>query len=101
MSGELVIPLDDAGLDALEHALQAVTEVDEDGTRRTLGADYTLSQLLNFWSGYDQADSVLTGEIDGIPMYHHSKPCLSEIDLIRALVTEVRKLRAERHRRFG
>ena len=97
MSAELMIPLDEAGLDALEHALQAVTEVDEDGTRRTLGADYTLSQLLNFWSGYDRADSVLAGEIDGIPMYHHSKPCLSEVDLIRALVTEVRRLRANTH----
>lgn len=93
MTAELEVPLDDAGLSALEHALGAVTEVAENGDRTTLGADYTLPQLLNFWSGYDPDDGVHVGYINEIPLYHHGKPCLSEIDLIRALVAEVRRLR--------
>lgn len=93
MSAELTIPLDDAGLSALEHALSAVTDFDADGERITLGADYTLSQLLNFWSGYDPQDGVMTGYIDDTPVYQQAKPCLSEFDLIRALVAEIRRLR--------
>lgn len=93
MSADLTIPLDDAGLTALEHALNAVTDIDAEGERHLLGADYTLSQLLNFWSGYDPADGVMTGYIDDIPVYQQDKPCLSEFDLVRALVAEIRRLR--------
>lgn len=92
MTAELEVPLDDAGLSALEHALGAVTEVAENGDRTIHGADYTLPQLLNFWSGYNPDDGVQVGYIGDIPLYHHTKPCLSEIDLIRALVAEVRRL---------
>lgn len=47
MSTDLKVPLDDAGLSALEHALGAVTEVAENGDRTIHGVDYTLPQLLN------------------------------------------------------
>jgi hypothetical protein len=89
------VPVDDAALSALEHALGAYTEIADDDTRILRGADYTLQQLLNFWSGYDLEDGVLTGYIGDVPVYSQDKPCLSELDVIRALITEVRRLRQE------
>lgn len=89
----LVVPLDDAALDAIDHGLGGVVHVTEDGEWKREGADYNLDQLLQFWSGYDPEDSYHDGYIDGIPVYVGNKPRLSEHDLIRALVAEIRRLR--------
>ena len=87
------IPLDDTALDSIDHALNAVFTVDDTGKHHIQGAEYSLSQLLDFWSGYDPADGILDSYIDGIPVYLHEKPSYHEHDLIRALVAEVRRLR--------
>lgn len=93
MSGELEVPLDDAALDSIEHALNAVYTVDDQGEHQIHGAEYNLSQLLDFWSGFDHADGVLDSYIGDVPVYVHEKPTLTEKDVIRALVAEVRRLR--------
>ena len=54
-------PLDDLTLSALEHALGAVTTVDDDGTRRVDGADMTITQLLDFLAGYDPEQEIPDG----------------------------------------
>jgi hypothetical protein len=93
MSDELMVPLDDGALNAIEHALNGVVHVDDDGRWHREGAEYGLDQLLQFWSGHDPDDSYHGGYIDGIPVYVANKPRLSEHDLIRALVEEIRVLR--------
>lgn len=98
------IPLDNEALDAIEHALGAVYTFDDhdqalglaDSEPILTGADYTLDQLLRFWSG---ADPVEAGELAGYagdsPIYTSHKPCYSERDLLKALIAEVRRLRAK------
>lgn len=89
------LPLDDATLTLIEEALNAGYEVDENGTHRLVGAEFSLNQLLDFFSGYDANKAVDTGEnIDGIPVFEYPDPVFSTHDLIRALVSEVRALRA-------
>lgn len=96
-----VVPLDDAALDAIEHALPGCFEVDDDGTHRLVGADYTLDQLLQFWSGIDpNEEGTLVGYVDSplmgnVPMYEMPGVYLTERDVIAALIAEVRSLRAE------
>lgn len=96
----LAVPLDDAALDAIDHALAGAYTTTEDGTtdgtHELVGAEYTLTQLLDFWSGIDPADDgVLVGYTnDGTPIFEIPGVCLSERDLIAALVAEVRRLRA-------
>jgi hypothetical protein len=90
---ELVVPLDDAALDSIEHALGAVYTIDEGGEHQIQGADYNLSQLLDFWSGFDHTKGVHDGYIGEIPVYVFDTPSLTEKDVIRALVAEVRRLR--------
>lgn len=90
---ELVAPVDDTALDSIEHALGAVFTIDEEGEHQIQGAEYSLSQLLDFWSGFDRADGVQDGYINDIPVYVFEKPTLHEHDLIRALVAEIRRLR--------
>lgn len=88
------IPLDDDALTAIEHALNAVYTLNAEGQPQTTDADYNLPQLLDFWSGFDRDDGVHDGYIDGVPVYVFEKPTYSERDLLRALVAEVRRLRA-------
>lgn len=93
MSGDLKVPLDEAALDSIEHALKAVFTIDDHGDPQIHEAEYSLSQLLDFWSGFDHADGVFDGYIGDVPVYVHEKPNLTELDVIRALVAEVRRLR--------
>lgn len=98
------IPLDDEALDAIEHALGAVYTFDDheqsfgllDSEPILTGADYTLDQLLDFWSGFDRSKGVLTGYAGDAPIYTFDQPTYSERDLIRDLIAEVRRLRKER-----
>lgn len=103
------IPLDDAALDAVEHALGAqLTYEAEDGSTldepRVVGADYQLDHLLTFWSGHSRDDhGTLVGYTggsgamgmfgEGVPIYQLDGPRYSERDLLRALIGEVRRLR--------
>lgn len=102
-------PVDDATLLAVEHALDAVIEVDDDGGMVLTGADYTLNALLDFLSGavgedpdaevIDPGDPLapeLPGFLSGLAgaeVVIDSRPRYSEHDLIRALILEVRRLR--------
>lgn len=90
-------PVDDVTLDAVEHALDAVLTYDELGGVRIVGADMSLPALLDFLSGYDpekvapfEDESGHTHdditEYVGGPLY--TRDCI-----IRALITEVRRLR--------
>jgi len=87
------IPLDDEALNAIEHALGAVYVVDDDGEHQITGAEYNLSQLLDFWSGHDHNDGILVDQWGDTKVYGYTKPVYHEKDLIRALVAEVRRLR--------
>lgn len=111
-------PVDDATLSAVEHALggsltfdrPADADPDDDGPWR-IGADYSLSQLLDFLAGIshhpdaeaihmrlvDPGDSTRPGW-EGAPVYVDDRVHYSEHDLIRALVGEIRRLRAEARR---
>lgn len=91
-----VFPVDDVMLDQLEHALGGSYTVDGNAVR-LVGAEYSLSQLLDFVSGYDPAMVEPCRDSDGreIPdvfeyvggsVYHPD-------DIIRALIAEVRRLR--------
>lgn len=93
MNGSLPpIPVDDNALDLIEQALDAY--IDEDGN--LAGSDFGLHRLLDFWAGYDEAKVVVIEEPS------EGRPGLSEYvgslyhpnDVIRALVNEVRRLRA-------
>lgn len=96
------IPVDDTALDAIEHALDAGLTY-EDGEPKLVGADYNLTQLLDFWAGIDpnaKGEYIGHGDPLGIgieaPMYDHTDHItLRESDVIRALITEVRRLRSE------
>ena len=88
-------PVDDATLLALEHALEASLAYDEDGNCGVVGAEFTVSKLLEFLSGYDPSltshlgfrpDGIEVVEYLGGPQYH-------EHDVIRALINEIKRLR--------
>lgn len=82
-------PVDDLTLSALEHALDAAYEVDDEGTHTVVGAEFNLTQLLDFLSGYDPADTAsLHGNVS-----EHTQPLYTRDDVIRALIAEVRRLR--------
>lgn len=84
------IPLDDNALNLIDSALDfRWVKVEEDGTHIGSG-EFQLAQLLEFWSGYDRAK--LQPTEDPI-VFVYPDPVISEHDLIRALVAEVRKLR--------
>lgn len=78
------VPLDDTSLTLLREALGAC--VDEDGA--VVGGEFTLSKLLDFWSGYDPSKGT---DEDGIAVYDH--PTLHYTDVIRALIDELRATR--------
>lgn len=85
------IPLDDVALDLIDHALNAVYDVDDDGIHHNVGSDMTLDQLLDFWSGPSPREHI-RDTAEYIPIMWRS-PRYSEHDLIRALVAEIRRLR--------
>lgn len=107
------IPLDDDGLQRIEDAMAGAWAFDDDGNRYLKGGDYTLTQLLDWYSGYDPSKlipydtddtEVPKGLVDSIQefipgvseakIFKYPDPIYSEHDLIRALVKEVRRLRA-------
>lgn len=95
------LTLDDPMLDAIEEALAGAYTIDDDtGDLTLVGSEFTLTQLLDFYSGVDKSKFVLLGEgdpmglgIEGAPIYEYPDATYSERDLIAALVAEVRRLR--------
>lgn len=93
-------PTNDAMLDRLEHALGTCWTYADKDERIHVGGDYTVPELLDFLSGYDPSLAVPLGEHPGlfgddVEWTEYPFPTYSEHDVIRALVAEVRRLRAE------
>lgn len=88
------LPLDSTALSHIEHALDgSYVWSDEADGPTVVGADFTLHQLLQFWSGYSEDQSIPETSERGTPYHEYHGAMVSERDLIRALVTEVRRLR--------
>lgn len=73
--------------------------VDDDGTHHLVGADYSVSKLLDFLSGYDpnKVEVLEEGLFEGDPprvTEYVGGPIYSRDCVIRALIAEVRRLRA-------
>lgn len=93
----LPFPVDDFMLDQIEHALAGGYECDSEGQHVLVGADFTLTQLLDFLSGYDAAKLVPdTNQYDTPDPTTdvYPDPLYTPRDVILALIAEVRRLRA-------
>lgn len=92
-------PVDDVTLNMLEHSMRGAYTVDHDGTHHLVGAEYSTPQLLDFLSGYDPEKVVPLKDEDGydIPNFveYVGGPVYSRDCVIKALIKEVRRLRAE------
>ena len=94
-------PIDDVTLGLLDHALGACLTwegvADRDDGPRVVGADMSVSRLLDFLSGYDGSKLTPLVDEDGYEVPDHfdyPDPLWHEHDVIRALIAEVRRLRA-------
>lgn len=86
-----MFPINDETKAALRHALDTCIGFDEDGQRITVGGDFTLNQLLDFYSGADETRATYVGErelIPGVmlPTYEMWDQHYSINDVIRALL---------------
>lgn len=98
-------PVDQFTLDQLEHALNTCVDGpavlpfsdEEPSPRKLVGGEFTLSQFLDFMSGYDPERSTLVGDADGVPIYECWDQHYSEHDVIRALIAEIRRQRSADH----
>ena len=81
-------PVDDSTLNQVMHALDAtVTDLTDPDHPVLRPGDFTLLQLLDFMSGYERPRHLGPG-------YHVvHQPLYDEHSVIRALITEVRRLR--------
>jgi hypothetical protein len=96
-------PVDDATLLAVQHALNACTSFDENGTRETVGAEYTLPELLDFLSNtsgpdpdgrlIDAGDARVFG-FEGAEVWLDTRTRYSDYDVIASLVAEILRLRS-------
>lgn len=87
---EIEVPVDDNALNLLESALDYhFNGEDENGDPIGVG-EFSLYQLLEFWSGYDEA--LLEPEDFGGSVYRGG-PVLGTKDVIQALIAEIRRLR--------
>lgn len=102
-------PVDDATLLAVEHALGGALTFDrpddaapDDEGPWLVGADYSLSTLLDFLAGCtgrDPNEELIKAADPSLPGYagaeivYDTRIHYSEHDLIRALINEVRRLR--------
>lgn len=84
-------PVDNTALDRIEHAMKAALICGEDGNPEVVNADYTINDLLHFYSGYDQAREVPT---ERIGVFEYTGFLFHEKDIIASLIAEVRRLRA-------
>lgn len=80
MTDIITVPLDDISLGLMLEAMNTAYACDENGNHFLVGGTITMPQLLNFWSGYDET--------------HEEPVVLMRDDIIRALIEEIRTLRA-------
>lgn len=93
-------PVDDATLAAVEHALGASLTFDEDDVLmerpRVIGADFTLSTLLDFLAGVrDDPHGMMELIREDPEVWYDPRPHYSLQDVIGALISEIRMLRAK------
>ena len=88
-----MLPVDDEALSRYEEALGAAFGVDGDGRHYLAEGEFTITRLLEFYSGTDDSKVTMLGEAGGVPVYEHPDPAYTRDDLIRALIAEVRSLR--------
>lgn len=89
-------PIDESALSNIEHALGGAYEVDEEGNHTLVGADFTLHQLLDFYSGYDERLEEPVDEWQEyreVPIMTYPEPVYHVNDVVRALIKEIRRLR--------
>jgi hypothetical protein len=94
-------PLDDDVLDRLEEAIgTCYGAMRGDGTHELVGGEFTLSALLDFYSGYDESKLIDLGTAPDPMGFGHDvqwteypDPVYTERDVMRALIREVRRLR--------
>lgn len=91
-------PVDESTLLAVEHALGAYLEIDDESEDepQMLGAEYSIWQLFDFLSGVSEEDYVVDDNFDyetDAPVYICMKPTYDYPDLIHALIDEIRRLR--------
>ena len=87
-------PVSDDVLDSIEHALGGSYEFTSDDQPKLVGADFSLSQLLEFYSGYSPEKLQPT---DDPQVFVYPEPVYTERDVIRSLIKEVRRLRHDVH----
>lgn len=112
-TGEVLppFPVDDATLLAVEHAMGGALTYERPDSKLSdsadegpwlVGADYSLSELLDFLAGAVGRDpnEILIREGDperggweGAEIVEDTRPCYHERDVIAALIGEVRRLR--------
>lgn len=82
------VPVDDTSLRLLREAIGGTWDVNEAGEHTLVGAEFSLPQLLKFWSGYDPAkERVLETHTEyDEPVFHYT-------DVIVALIDEIDRLR--------
>lgn len=91
-------PVDESTLNNIKHALGARLDDIGDGNPVVVGADFTLSRLLEFYSGYDPATNVPLGMVDTPMGYMEAEEVQGEMytvnDVISALISEIERLRS-------
>ncbi len=87
------VPVDDVSLSAILTALDYTLEWPEDAEEPKGIGEYSLNQLLNFWSGYEESKLIPIEDIAGSPAFTYPEPLLCETDVIRALIHEIQRLR--------
>lgn len=100
-------PIDEVTLNAVKHALNGAYDIDDKGHHVVVDAEFNLSQLLDFLSGYDPSklrliqegeevavDAPFFDQIQGAAIYEYPDAVYTRDDVIRALIEEVERLRA-------
>lgn len=91
-------PVDESTLNNVKHALGARLDDNGDGNPIVVGADFTLSRLLEFYSGYDPSTNVPLGEMDTPMGRMEAEEVQGEMytvnDVLEALIAEIERLRS-------
>lgn len=85
-------PTDETTLQHLLHALSGSYEVDDDGNHILQGAEFSLTELLDFMSGLDPSTYTVIDDGD-VKITLIPGVCYSEQDVMRALILEIQRLR--------
>ena len=87
-------PVDDVTLAAIEHALQGSYTLDEHGNHVLVGAEFTLDRVLDLAAGIDRSQDAdhLHPVSEGVVV--DDRVHFTPNDVIKALIIEVRRLRA-------